>query len=215
MSFKYTAVDSIMIHICIYIFTINHFVDTFLKNPHNLAVLITEWPWSFASSLMRKICSMIITFSFSQEAKMWMMAYTFTRNCSRDTLCCWTSSSNSAEEQIPSSSSCWLCWYLVHRFSFRSLYCDKRAPCSQKTNRKSEDPTHWITNKSLINALHFLLLNPFLFSLRRFNPSRHGMVSPHRLSVTKDWPEYKNIISFLKRRTQTWFNGKKKKSFNV
>lgn len=37
------------------------------------------------------------------------------------------------------------------------------------------------------------------------------MVSPHRLSVTKDWPEYKNIISFLKRRTQTWFNGKKKK----
>lgn len=31
MSFKYTAVDSIMIHICIYIFTINHFVDTFLK----------------------------------------------------------------------------------------------------------------------------------------------------------------------------------------
>lgn len=34
------------------------------------------------------------------------------------------------------------------------------------------------------------------------------MVSLHRLSVTKDWPEYKNIISFLKRRTQTWFNGK-------
>lgn len=30
------------------------------------------------------------------------------------------------------------------------------------------------------------------------------MVSTHRLSVTKDWPEYKNIISFLKRRTQTW-----------
>lgn len=42
----------------------------------------------------------------------------------------------------------------------------------------------------------------------RFYPSRHGMVSPHRLSVRKDWPEYKNIISFVKRRTQTRFNGK-------
>lgn len=35
------------------------------------------------------------------------------------------------------------------------------------------------------------------------------MVSPHRLSVTKDWPEYKNRISFVKRRTQTWFKRQK------
>lgn len=60
---------------------------------------------------------------------------------------------------------------------------------------------------SLNNALHSLYYLSVFLSLRRLNPSRHGMVSPHRLSVTKDWPEYKNIISFVKRKT--WFKRQK------
>lgn len=45
------AVDSNMIHICIYIFTINHFLDTFKKKKKkqlqtSLVLIITEWPWN-------------------------------------------------------------------------------------------------------------------------------------------------------------------------
>lgn len=94
---------------------------------------------------------------------------------------------------------------------------DLRAPCRQE-DKKSEVLAYWIANKSLTNALHSLLLYPFSFSLFQsqgvfffffFIPVGTEWFHPHRLSVTKDWPEYKNIISFLKRRTQTWFNGKK------
>lgn len=58
----------------------------------------------------------------------------------------------------------------------------------------------------------------FVFRLKKsqeVDPSRHGMVSPHRLSITKDWPEYKNIISFSrgrKRRNQHGSVTKEKKN---
>lgn len=68
---------------------------------------------------------------------------------------------------------------------------------AQTRGYKSEVLAYWIAKQSLTNALHFLLLYPFSkINLRRsIYPSRHGMVSPNRLSVRKDWPEYKNIIS--------------------
>lgn len=223
------AVDSNMIHICIYIFTINHLSRYIIKKKKKKKSLQTFKCINYWMALTLRFCATIITkhfFFFSPgvlkrvDGREKSMRNTF-NILVLSSLQAATSYRKSTEEQVPSSCWFWLCWYVDgFFFSFLKIvkfHRDLRAPCRQE-DKKSEVLAYWIANKSLTNALHSLLLYPFSFSLFQsqevfffffFIPVGTEWFHPHRLSVTKDWPEYKNIISFLKRRTQTWFNGKK------
>lgn len=224
------AVDSNMIHICIYIFTINHLSRYIIKKKKKKKSLQTFKCINYWMALTLRFCATIITkhfFFFSPgvlkrvDGREKSMRNTF-NILVLSSLQAATSYRKSTEEQVPSSCWFWLCWYVDgFFFSFQEIvkfHRDLRAPCRQ------EDKKIWgprlldrqqVTDQcpSFPPLISFFL--KVFFSLRRFFfcfffiPVGTEWFHPHRLSVTKDWPEYKNIISFLKRRTQTWFNGKK------
>lgn len=223
------AVDSNMIHICIYIFTINHLSRYIIKKKKKKKSLQTFKCINYWMALTLRFCATIITkhfFFFSPgvlkrvDGREKSMRNTF-NILVLSSLQAATSYRKSTEEQVPSSCWFWLCWYVDGFFflfwrswSFIAI-CGLRADRRIKNLRSSPtgSPTsHW--PMPFIPSSYILFLLVF-FSLRRFFfcfffiPVGTEWFHPHRLSVTKDWPEYKNIISFLKRRTQTWFNGKK------
>lgn len=162
MSFKYTAVDSIMIHICIYIFTINHFVDTFLKKTliTSLFLLLNGpealphlwWgkfvPWLSLFLFPRKLkCGWWRTRSRGNAHVILSVAERLLVTLRKNKSCHWAHAGFAGISFIN---------FLSHRFiAIKGLRVVKK-----KQTENWRTPTHWITNKSLINALHFLLLNP-------------------------------------------------------
>lgn len=146
MSFKYTAVDSNMIHICIYIFTINHLSRYIIKKRKRrkasklLSVLITEWPWRF--DFVPRLSQN--TFFFSPgvlkrvDGREKSMRNTFNMLV-LSSLQAATCYRKSTEEQVPSSCWFWLCWYVDgFFFSFLKIvkfHRDLRAPCRQEDKK--------------------------------------------------------------------------------
>lgn len=180
MSFKYTAVDSNMIHICIYIFTINHLSRYIIKKKKKKKSLQTFKCINYWMALTLRFCAKIITKHFfffppgvlkRVDGREKSMRNTF-NILVLSSLQAATSYRKSTEEQVPSSCWFWLCWYVDgFFFSFLKIvkfHRDLRAPCRQE-DKKSEVLAYWIANKSLTNALHSLLLYPFF--LKSFSVS--------------------------------------------
>lgn len=222
MSFKYTAVDSNMIHICIYIFTINHLSRYIIKKKKKKKSLQTFKCINYWMALTLRFCATIITkhfFFFSPgvlkrvDGREKSMRNTF-NILVLSSLQAATCYRKSTEEQVPSSCWFWLCWYVDgFFFSFLKIvkfHRDLRAPCRQE-DKKSEVLAYWIANKSLTNALHSLLLYPFSFSLFQsqevfffffFSPSRHGMVSPPQIVRNKRLARVQKY-NFISEKTNT------------
>lgn len=102
----------------------------------------------------------------------------------------------SSEERVPSSSWFWLCWFLVDGFSLRSQTFPATSGLRADERVKFWGPRlldrQWVTDQCPSFPPRTSCLST-CFSLRSFffHPSRHGMVSPHRLSVTKTGPSTK------------------------
>lgn len=102
----------------------------------------------------------------------------------------------------------WRSWSFIAICGLRADRRIKNLRSSPTGSPTSHWPMPFIPSSYILFLLVFFSLRRFFFCFF-FIPVGTEWFHPHRLSVTKDWPEYKNIISFLKRRTQTWFNGKK------
>lgn len=216
------AVDSNMIHICIYIFTINHLSRYIIKKKKKKKSLQTFKCINYWMALTLRFCATIITKHFfffppgvlkRVDGREKSMRNTF-NILVLSSLQAATSYRKSTEEQVPSSCWFWLCWYVDGFFFLFWRSWSFIAICGLRADRrikKSEVLAYWIANKSLTNALHSLLLYPFFlksfsvsggFFFFFFYPSRHGMVSPPQIVRNKRLARVQKY-NFISEKTNT------------